>query len=249
MRRLELMGPPGVGKTTLLGPLQAEWKRRGVLSASPRWLPLWAAHERQATGALRRRIETALYARKGLQRWMRAKLEKEMVRHEFRSLREADAPWPEFLRLALTRGGEPSESEALTLERMQSFIGSVALARATDRLPGNAWIPFDEGLAQRAISLGLGAPREQVQAYLECMPAPQALVLLTAPPEAINERLRQRNPNVTRFHEMVEPAIEMTETAASICAGRGIPIVQLDAREPPEKSARDLVDNLMKLRQ
>ncbi|WP_026305365.1 hypothetical protein [Thioalkalivibrio sp. ALJ9] len=244
MRRLELMGPPGVGKTALLGPLQAEWKRRGIEAASPRLLPLWTYQERQGAGAFRRRFEAVLYARKGLQRWMRPKLEKEMVRHEFRSLREAGSPWPEFLRLALVRGGESRGGEALALERMQSFMGSVALARATERLPGNTWIPFDEGLAQRAISLGQGASPEQVRGYLDSMPAPDALVLVVAPPDLVNARLRQRNPNVTRFHEMVEQALGITEIAAKICSDRGIPVVRLDASEAPEKTACVLADSL-----
>ncbi len=247
MRRLELMGPPGVGKTTLLGYLQAECTRRRVTTVSHRWLPLWTYQERQKSGHLRRRLEEALYARKGLQRWMRPKLEKEMVRHEFRALRAAGSPWPEFLRLALARGAAAEGGEALALERLQSFMASVALARVTDRLPGNTWVPFDEGLAQRAISLGQGAAMQEVQAYLESMPAPDALVLLAAPSEVINARLRQRNPNVTRFREMVDQAARITEEAANICTDRGIPIVRLELGEPPEGAARALVDRLERI--
>lgn len=238
MRRVELIGPPGVGKTTLLKPLHRELARKGVRVASPRWLPLWAYHDREQTGKRRRRLEAALYRLKGVQRWMRPKLEKEMVREEFRELREAEAPWPEFLQFGLRRDPDAAVAPALVLERIRSFISSVAEARAADRLPGKTAVLFDEGLAQRAVSLGQANGEDGMREYFRLMPEPAAVVLVAAPPEVVQERLRRRNPNVTRFHEMVEQALGICEVAEAVSGQRGIHVVRADVSEPAEGVAK-----------
>lgn len=244
MRRVELIGPPGVGKTTVLELLLRALQRRGHAAASPRWLPLWSCHDRHGFSAARRGVETTLYRMKGLHRWMRPKLEKGLIRHEFRRLREAPPPWPDFLRLGLQQGADTAAEPALALERVRSFIASAALAWAADRLPGDVAIVFDEGLGQRAISLGQHASGEETRAYFNLLPAPAAVVLLSAPADVIQQRLRQRNPNVTRFHEMVEQALHICDTAAEVLPERGIPVVVADGSGPLGDAAECVAEQL-----
>lgn len=248
MRRVELIGPPGVGKTTLLRKLQQELGKTGVAVTSPHWLPLWTYHDRNSISGYRRRFENRLYRAKGIQRWMRPKLEKELVRHEFRKLRDAEPAVIEFLQfgLGLGQGEEAAASPALTLERMQSFMRSVALARAADRLPGDTVVLFDEGIGQRGVSLGQGVPEGEVRRYFRLMPAPGAVILVTAPTELIQERLRLRNPDVTRFHAMVEHAQHICSLAGDACEERGVPVLTVDVSGAAAESARGLADALPK---
>ncbi len=246
MQRVEFMGPPGVGKTTVLRYLQDERVPGVGALHSPLWLPLWAEHQRKRPNAATRYLESALYARKGLRRWMRPRLEKEMIRHALRELRNAPAPWPEFLRGAL-EGPDPGISPALAIERMRSFGFSTAQAWVTDRLAREGAVVFDEGLAQRGISLGQGMDADRTREYYRLMPAPAAVVRIEAPATEIQARLRDRNPDVTRFHAMVEQGLEIGERAGETLRERGIPVVEIDASGDFGATAQDAVRALKSL--
>lgn len=244
MRRVELIGPPGVGKTTVLKPLQRALEQRRREVCSPRQVPLMDYHQRHGIGGLRRGMEAGAYRLKGLHRWMRPKLEKELTRHAFRGLREAAPPWPAFIRLALQQGEHAADTPALALERLRSFMDSAALTRAADNLPGEAVVLFDEGLGQRGVSLGQHATDEDVLAYYRLMPPPDAVVLLVAPTEVIQQRLRERNPSVTRFHTMVERALRICELAAQACPVQGVPVLTVDATGAAGDTAARLAEEL-----
>lgn len=246
MQRIELMGPPGVGKSTLLARLHGGQVSGGSGLVHTSWLPLRATHERKRPGAVVRRLETALYGRKGLQRWMRPKLEKEMIRHALRDLRDASAPWPDFLQRAMTMPAA-EESPALLLERMRSFAFSAAQARVADTLEGPGQVVFDEGLGQRGISLGQGAARELVDDYFRLMPAPSAVIRIEAPVDEIQGRLERRNPEVRRFHSMVEEALEIGAVGSERLGERGIPVIRLDGGASLDSTTRALSDALESL--
>ncbi|MDF1614762.1 hypothetical protein [Desulfurivibrio dismutans] len=233
MKRLELIGPPGVGKTTILGALQQALRRQGCAVLPARWVPLMVKLKEQQAGPGQRWLESWLYGRRGLQRWMRHKYEKEMVRGEYKRLREAASPWPEFLAHGLANSASADENPALRLERMLSFIRQAALAHAVDRLPGREVVLCDEGLAQRGISLGQGADPALVQTYFRLMPLPAMVIKVTAPDELIHARLTQRNQAVQRFHAMVEPARAISEEGCRILAERGAVVAVVNTEQPP----------------
>ncbi|ADH85787.1 hypothetical protein [Desulfurivibrio alkaliphilus] len=236
MERLELIGPPGVGKTTVMGALQQALLRQGRAVLSARWVPLVVKQEQQRAGLLSRRLESWFYGRQGLQRWMRHKYEKEMVRGEYKRLREAASPWPEFLAHGLENAGSTEVDPALRLERLLSFIRQVALAHAVDRLPGRELVLFDEGLAQRGVSLGQGSEPAVSQVYFRLMPLPKVVINVTAPTEVIHARLTQRNPAVQRFHAMVESARAISEDGCRMLAQRGAVVVRVDTGQRPREA-------------
>ncbi|MCH8503382.1 MAG: hypothetical protein LAT50_03565, partial [Ectothiorhodospiraceae bacterium] len=142
--------------------------------------------------------------------------------------------------LGLGQSEEVATSPALTLERMLSFMRSVALARAADRLAGETVVLFDEGLGQRGVSLGQGVQEDEVRRYFRLMPTPGAVIVVRAPTELIQERLRLRNPDVTRFHAMVERAQRICSLAEESCEERGVPVLTVDASGAAAESARGL---------
>ncbi|WP_018947463.1 hypothetical protein [Thioalkalivibrio sp. AKL17] len=238
MLRIEFMGPPGVGKTTVVRRLQDDRAPGLPALHAPQWLPLWAEHQRKRPNAVTRNLESILYARKGLRRWMRPRLEKEMIRHALRALRDAPGPWPEFLRGALGTP-DPEIPEALALERLRSFAFSAAQAWVADSLHGQGAVVFDEGLAQRGISLGQGMDVARTREYYRRMPAPAAVVRVRASSAEIQARLRTRNPDVTRFNAMVERAFEIGELAGEALGTRGIPVVDIDASGDVESAVQE----------
>ena len=243
MQRIEMIGPPGVGKSTLLAALESTLKRQGVPVDTARWMP----YRTHADGRRSSRLEEWLYGRKGMQRWMRHKFEKEMVRGELKRLREAVSPWPEFLDHALRGFVVANENPALRLERLQSFVRQVATAHAADRLPGDVPVLFDEGLAQRGVSLGQGSADSEVEAYFCRLPLPALTVHVLARSEIIHQRLRARNPEVERFHAMVERAREVGNRGCGSIEKRGGEVMVVDSERETVAVAAELANHIREI--
>jgi len=227
MLRIELVGPPGVGKTTLLRVLADTLPD----AMTARRLPLLSHFEAKG----HRRFTEWLYGRHAGERWMRHRFEKAMVRWELKRLRYAPDPWPDLLASTISAFAESTEPPALVLERIQSFIRQVAAIRCAERLPGHGVVLFDEGIVQRAISLAEGNSDRVVEDYVNRMPLPSLTVVLTAPPELIQERLNARDGEGNRFHSMVERSLAVNDRISHAIGHRAGNVIEVSMDQPAER--------------
>lgn len=235
MMRVELAGPPGAGKTTLL---------RHLVQTLPdaitaRQLPLLAHLEAKGP----RRLTRWAYQYQAGERWMRHRFEKAMVRAELRRLRDADDEWSTFLSNTTLAFAGAEALPALTLERLQSFIRQVAAVHFAERLTDTRIVLFDEGLVQRAISLGEGVSDPAVRAYVASMPLPSATILLDATADCIHARLRCRSANVDRFHAMVDRSLKTTQAVFEGLERRAANVFILPADQPPDLLVAQIAAN------
>lgn len=84
-----------------------------------------------------------------------------------------------------------------------------------------------EGIVQRAISLAEGNLDRVVEEYVNRMPLPSLTVVLTAPPELIQERLNARDGEGSRFHSMVERSLAVNDRISRAVSHRSGHVIEV----------------------
>lgn len=108
----------------------------------------------------------------------------------------------------------------------------------------------DELLLHRGSSLFAGSIHAAFDArtYYAMVPAPDAVVVVSAEPQTIFERVRHRShtPNVYRdlsdseLNTVIESSVELAEIAGDVFEERGVPVHRIDADRDVSESAEEL---------
>ena len=266
MPLIELVGPPGVGKSTLVG--AAVDRAAGVLEArravrDPR-LPL-------PSGA----VDRLRASRPGVLRTLSDRLLTGPGEAEVEAALATVAPdWQPFLRMVLDGGAgasrphdtTPAEDVIAVMEHGW-FHGALRTRALLERERARPHLLLlDEGLTHpfkaRAI-VGRGDP-ERLESYGGLVPLPDALVVLDAPGSVVAERLlrrRRADPRRARWASLggdvsearltdeVEALRRDVEVIVTAAAGRGCPIVRIESGTlPPEVLAGRMTAALAQVR-
>jgi hypothetical protein len=250
LRRIDLIGANGVGKSTLyshlierrrghdlpwltLGEAKRKIAVRGfVKEMSPRDLiKAFSCHLPLVGDAFvdaycRRRAEHAFATdREGYQRFFD------------RCMRHFDSAEP------------AGTASCLSLVWLFSRVAETALLEKLSET-----VIFDESLSHKVVTLlsdnqGLVRNGQGLKTYLDTMPAPEAVIHLSAPDGLIMQRLiareRRRGSPIARhltldrkgLYHSIRRTREISETLASHLQSRGGDVIHLDAGKPPELNA------------
>lgn len=228
-RTVEVLGAPGVGKSTLVGAAD------GVRVTAD-------AVIRDARAALRsRRLPGVLGALPPFRRWTR---DPDPARRTEALARRA-AEWEVFLRACADATPALAVDPLVRLARIDWLLRSLELAALAEEHPTDEWLLLDEGPAQRA----LGTP--DPAAFAALVPAPTAVVLISGADPVVGPRLagRAEAGTATLRHRRLGPAAALASsrddaavlaTVTRVLGDRGVPVLQLDGATPVEALVRAL---------
>ncbi len=242
--RIEFMGPPGAGKTTLhrrvveiLGrdnPLLSSDQLIASVERSNGVSPVSAADRAIAT--LRRHFRPKAHRRKAL-RALSSPADAALSGFEAVS---------GFLDVSLSLLASASIGPALRMKRAEWLFADLRLAAIADLMQNRRPVMFDELLCQRGFSICLSdiSDRTSWGNYFSQMPAPRAVVAVRAPVQVVVDRLIVRGRGDTHQIDDAEAAAELADIACSTLTSRAVPVIEVDSTGDPEVIARDLAQRL-----
>lgn len=242
---IELLGPSGVGKSSLYLELQKQWSD----DAS------WAVYHDFVYR--RRKIDPVTFALKLKSFWTKVQ-NSDYFWNEGNlkdSQREFADDHPGFMSVLMdliqdhTREGYNGEDKRfmVTFFTLKSIgrLHAVMEKREDERV-----CLVDEALISRIMHLNSPSFTESdLETYLAAMPLPDGLVYLNAPVEVVLERIRKRKKLSTIHEGLSETEIQLyTENTQQLMEAvihflnqNKIPVLQLDARKSPHLLADDTV--------
>lgn len=246
MKRIDFLGAPGVGKTTLYNSLLQQRGRH------EKWLTV----EEAKLLIAKRYVRNNFYSIKELARLLILNTVKKRVLQNKLSenicnsltkqaLKDKLDDWMPFIDLCGESLGDlskPSYYRFLLAKWLLSQLDDVVLVESVDF---NYTVLFDESLSQRATGLmpwDYSFGERQSRRYYNLIPPPYAVVYLCAEPQQIIKRITDRPQKSfivqhqgLSCHELLERtkiAAMIVEIGAGILRERGIPVLELDAELP-----------------
>lgn len=230
MKIVEMVGPSGVGKTTLKRALLNAGSRSHAHMFDQRAIRLWAIRHR----FLRRGLSWLACHGYGPGRAL-ALAAAEVAGPRFRNIAfqgEWDADWSEFMLRALAGVVAAGGAGNALGGRMALMLESLAEVRfARHAATEDGAVLFDEGVLQRGVSLAQAfadGSGESVARYYQTCPLPDRTIILTADPATIETRLRGRRGSSPDHIRLISAAIRATEACSAAMAARQAPIMRLD---------------------
>lgn len=236
MHRIDFLGVPGVGKTTLYRHLLA---RRGRST----WIT--------PTDGIRRFAVAALL---GGRAWLLPALGIPGLRevaYGYARIRCKRTGKNIYLRerhrwepvLSEVFGNATFEQPAVWLQRASSFHGKLQEVLLVQEYVGRRWVIWDESLTHRLVCVCATAsdPQRRAARAFEVIPAPDAVIYCYSAIRTIGERItgRRKGSEVDRMeefrggdtgyaHEWTRCAANVSEVAASVMKKRGIEVLMVD---------------------
>lgn len=243
MLSVELIGPPGVGKSTLkYRLLRRQAHDRALIDQYA--LPIYEGLGVRSAVCLSRMAGARLGPIRAL-----AKLARVQVRQRFINSRIASKgspEWDDFLRLGMEGYFVDAIPAREIAHKLQLFFESYCYAAFARDHSSPDVVIFDEGLGQRGISLARSRPesKDAWSRYYETMPSPSLLCVLTAPPDLIHQRLVKRDGEKGGLFSGAEAALEATYICADIMASRGVETIFVDTSHEMTENIQSIVDRL-----
>ena len=258
MRRIDFLGPHGIGKSTL-------YEHLIRLSPDRLWMtPREARREVARMQLLQRRRP------RDLAKWMTCLLPRVgdvfinayTTRTAERAFVTTSEGYQAFFNYCLDdvlrhrpstpRGSSSHPLHYVNLNWLYERLLELSLLESLD-----ATVVFDDSLAH--CTVGLLCDRDDLswaRLHFEKMPAPQVAVHLAAPEDVVHRRLmartedhspapiRQTDSTPDELLQLVRRGLRLAELGASTLQWRGVQVVALDAQDPPRENAARLAEEI-----
>lgn len=235
-RIVELVGAPGVGKSTLLGALAGRHLGDGRRVRTP--LDLRRVPRRGVPGPLDRRVPRPVDPR--------------LVR---RLLADRTDRWAPFLDHVVATGGPVDEAPLRRLQSLSWTLTTLELLALAEDRPDGEVVVLDEGPLQRALTLlGVDADGRDLARHVATAPATDLVLHLRTDADELDRRVvaRARGGRVTARHaglatsdrraaeaDEVRLLAEVADGVAA--AGREVAVLDLPPGRPPVGEALALL--------
>ena len=249
MKRIDFLGAPGVGKTTLFNELLKQRGHCGKKWMTPQESKILIAKQyvRSDLWSLKEFIRFLIlqFANPVVQKKLTENIYKSLADKAFKEKLEEWMPFIELCGKSLGDTGKPSYYRFLLAKWLLSQLEDVALIELNNF---NKQVIFEESLSQKAVGLMpwdyILGEKQSIEFY-NLMPPPGAVVLLRADPEKVTERLMNRKSEKLivqhrglSYHDLLERtkiATLIIKTGAETLNKRGIPILDLDGLLPVQE--------------
>ena len=248
MKRIDFIGSPGVGKTTLYNLFMARRKRH------EQWLTPVEAKINIAKEYLRqcscfskdmvRLVLIQLIQVRSVQNKLSESIYNSLAS---KALKERVNSWMPFIELCSESLGDQEKPPFYRFQLAKWFLNDLQDTALVDSARINKTVVFDESLSQRATGLlpwNIKFIGQQSRKYFKLMPPPDGLIVLQAEPEIIVQRIMARRPQkVNAQHEgLVEEELwerikiyaEIVGIGSAVLRERGVQVLALDAALPVE---------------
>ena len=233
MKIVEIIGPSGVGKTTLKHTLLQARLHGSFKLFDQRAFALHALRPQFVSVALQWLAHTRLTPVR-----FSALSAAEALNTRFRNValrNQWDSEWSEFMTLTMEYLASAECFGNVMAARVALMVDSIAQAHyARYLLKPNTIALFDEGILQRGITIAQtlqGFQSDRIKHYFEVCPAPDCAIIITADIATVEGRLRGRR-NFSQSHlQDTSFAIHATQICRQIFEERSIPMLLIDSSD------------------
>ena len=242
MKRIELIGPAGVGKSTLYNSLLK------IRKSSSQWLTTKEANFNIVSHLLssRKKMSSLLYKPQLHVPLITGFINRSILKNEYKvAIYERDKEWREFIYSVLQFKLEDESESVKILYRYNWLLSRLEEAALLEKyFPDNVVI-IDESICQKIWPLILPLPSNSINEagnslYRIC-PTPNGIIHITCSPDVIFSRLKNREANKDHWmigfkglsdkslYEQIEKSIQLTEICSKVMRERGVSILEIDA--------------------
>ncbi|MBS4033662.1 MAG: deoxynucleoside kinase [Ignavibacterium sp.] len=251
MKRIDIIGAPGVGKSTLVNLLLEKRKNTSVWLTVDEAKTLIAKEEIKNNYSIIKRLLGLLILniinKKKLRECFRDMVNETVEKKAFQEKLEL---WEPFIEFCVNCVGDHNKDAYYRLLLANSFLHIIKDVALIERSKIKTKVVFDYSLSQNVtglISWNYEVGSKLSKEYFELMPRPDALIYIEATPEIIVDRIIQRSSEIiiTQHRELSSKEIlQRTKiTISNISSGvrvlqdKGIPILTIDSTQSLDDAA------------
>jgi len=242
MKRIELVGPPGVGKTTLLNKVLIECKRNKINTSRQLDIPI--AYNIDGYYLFKFIYKFKNYLPSKIIGPANAYFSERFVRYELENV-SLDNKWSQLIDFYFTNLQKPSKH----MKRIRQFNQSISIASYVDRQNSDEIVLFDEGLFQRGFSLGYSEVEDEVlHKYYYYVPEPDLIIFMYGSDSTIKKRLINRDGENSEFTKLVKRSQDISKILLNVLKFRETNMVQINTDDSLDKQLEILIKKVQSLR-
>lgn len=230
MQRIELVGPPGVGKSTLKNLMISRSMKIPILDQR------YCILKEKFSSNMVRLLQNVSFKNNNLLHSI-AKMvivpsKHRIMNRQSHKMANMSDEYKRFMPYYINNLTNSPDKPENIHKRLWLFMESFSHAEFCDAAAGKDIVVFDEGLAQRCVGLALtGISIEKLERTFFLCPLPFMLIKVKADKAQIIKRLQFRDGNKSDFIEMVELAEKASVLCAEIFKSRGCRIMEVTTND------------------
>jgi len=243
MKRIDLLGAPGVGKSTLYESLRRHKKMTGWMAAGDVMIlaaQRYLGEQGASAGSILARFILMAGSPRVLVPSVANKYVQRVKKMLLRDTSDQYAEWLNLVVKSVCASNATNKSPLLVFHRCGLMLDAFAETLIVNSMEGDEYVLIDESLTNKSHSVITDADDlEVLEAYVNLMPKPDAVIYLEGDLREVLRRLESRTRTTVAHHNMTETEISNSTRAAleisRKCADlleKTVPVCRLDALKP-----------------
>lgn len=242
MNRIEFIGSPGVGKTTLANRVKEELNSGKIKAIKQDEIPYFL-NPVSKVPLLNKLLSKNILLLREAYNILNKVYKVPLINNELRKISKEDK-WPDFIEVFY----KDLNYHSINIKRINLFNESLALTSFTDRMSYSGIILYDEGLLQRAVSLAfINNDQELIRKYLMNLPKPSAVIIVESKKEIIKARLTKRDGVNSEYLGLLDIALEVVDICKVVMEERGVEIIKVNSENLTNKRLLEITQELQSI--